>query len=38
MLEDVISTAIKQASEKAVKEMETKMKAITGGISIPGLF
>lgn len=38
MLEDLISTAIKQASEKATKEMETKMKAITGGISIPGLF
>lgn len=38
MLEDVISTAIKQASEKAIAEMEAKMKAITGGISIPGLF
>jgi len=38
MLEDVISTAIKQASEKAVAEMETKMRAITGGINIPGLF
>src|SRR5574344_1839344 len=38
MLEDVITTAIKQASEKASKEMEGKMKSITGGISIPGLF
>ena len=38
MLEDIISTAIKQASDKAVAEMETKMKAATGGISIPGLF
>lgn len=38
MLEDVISTAIKQASEQAVAQMETKMKALTGGISIPGLF
>ncbi len=38
MLEDVITTAIKQASEKATSEMETKMRAITGGISIPGLF
>lgn len=38
MLEDVISTAIKQASDKANAEMETKMKAITGGINIPGLF
>lgn len=37
MLEDIISTAINQASEKAIKEMETKMKAVTGGINIPGL-
>jgi len=37
MLEDIISTAIKQASDKALKEMETKMKAVTGGINIPGL-
>lgn len=37
MLEDLISSAIIQASEKAGKEMETKMKAVTGGINIPGL-
>ena len=37
MLEDVISTAIKQANEKASKEMAAKMRQITGGISIPGL-
>ncbi len=37
MLEDVISTAILQATEKATQEMEAKMKAITGGISIPGI-
>ena len=37
MLEDVISTAIFDASDKASKEMETKMKAVTGGINIPGL-
>ena len=37
MLEDVISTAIKQAHEKASAEMSAKMKQITGGISIPGL-
>ena len=37
MLEDVITTAIKQATETASKEMETKMKAVTCGISIPGL-
>ena len=37
MLEDVISAAINQASDKAAKEMESRMKAITGGINIPGL-
>lgn len=37
MLEDVISTAIRQASEKATKQMEEKMKSVTGGINIPGL-
>lgn len=37
MLEDLISSAIVQASEKAGKEMESKMKAVTGGINIPGL-
>lgn len=38
MLEDVITTAILQASKKATDEMESKMKALTGGINIPGLF
>lgn len=37
MLEDIISSAIQQASDKAAKEMESKMKAVTGGINIPGL-
>ncbi len=37
MLEDIISSAIQQASDKASKEMENKMKAATGGINIPGL-
>ena len=37
MLEYVISTAIFDASDKASKEMEKKMKAVTGGINIPGL-
>ena len=36
-LEDLITTAILQTSEKAPKEMENKIKAVTGGISIPGL-
>ena len=30
-------SAIKQASDKAGKTMEEKMKAVTGGINIPGL-
>lgn len=38
MLEDIITTAITQASKKATDEMESKMKSITGGINIPGLF
>ncbi len=37
MLEDIISTAIFQASDKASAEMEKKMKEATGGINIPGL-
>ncbi len=37
MLEDIISSAINQASEKASKEMETRMKQATGGLNIPGL-
>ena len=37
MFEDIISTAMKQANEKASKEMGERMKQITGGIKIPGL-
>lgn len=38
MLEDVITTAILQASKTATDQMEAKMKSLTGGLSIPGLF
>lgn len=38
MLEDIITSAIQQASEKATKQMEEKMKFVTGGLNIPGLF
>ena len=38
MLEDLITAAINQTSEEAQKIMEEKMKAVTGGISVPGLF
>jgi len=36
MLEDVISSAINQASDKASEVMKGKMKEVTGGINIPG--
>ena len=38
MLEDLIASAFSQATENAKKETESQMKAITGGINIPGLF
>ena len=38
MLEDLISAAINNSSSQAQKIMENKMKSVTGGISIPGLF
>ena len=38
MLEDLISSAMKNATEQANKEMQSKMKSLTGGINIPGLF
>lgn len=37
MLEDLITSAINQANSKAEKEMEGRMKEVTGGINIPGL-
>lgn len=37
MLEDLISAAMKEATEKASYEMEQRMKQVTGGINIPGL-
>ena len=38
MLEDLIIEAMTSATDKANSQMEAKMKSITGGISIPGLF
>jgi len=38
MLEDLITEAMMSATNKATSQMESKMKSITGGISIPGLF
>lgn len=38
MLEDLITQAMNNATSEAQGVMETKMKSVTGGISIPGLF
>ena len=38
MLEDLLNQALLDATKKANEQMEAKMKSITGGISIPGLF
>ena len=38
MLEDLITEALINGTQKATNEMEAKMKSLTGGISIPGLF
>ena len=38
MLEDLLTQALNDATQKANSQMEAKMKSITGGISIPGLF
>ena len=37
MLEDLISSAMKTATERSKSEMESKMKSVTGGVNIPGL-
>ena len=37
MLEDLISSAMKTATDKSKSEMESKMKSVTGGVNIPGL-
>ena len=38
MLEDLVLETVKKAQANASAQMEAKMKAVTGGISIPGLF
>ena len=37
-LEDLITSALKEASKQASEASTKKMEAITGGIKIPGLF
>jgi len=38
MLEDLITQAMNKAMDEAKQAAETKIKAATGGLSIPGLF
>ena len=38
MLEDLITVAINEAIENAIKTAENEMGAITGGLNIPGMF
>ena len=38
MLEDILTEALKDATKQATVQMEAKMKSITGGLNIPGLF
>ena len=37
MLEDLSTTAMNTATEKSKTVLEEKMKAVTGGVNIPGL-
>ena len=37
-LEDLITAALEQATTAATTQMEARMKQLTGGINIPGLF
>ena len=38
MVEDLVLTAIKEASSNAESISQDKMSAVTGGMKIPGLF
>ena len=38
MLEDLITVAVNEAIENAIKTSEEEMGAITGGLNMPGLF
>ena len=38
MLEDLITVAINEAVNNAIKTAEAEMGAVTGGMNIPGLF
>ena len=38
MLEDLVTVAVNDAISKAAADYDEKMSAITGGLSLPGLF
>ncbi len=38
MLQDLVITAVREALEKAAEIKATRLSALTGGMSIPGLF
>lgn len=38
MLQDLVVTAIREASDKAQAMREEKLQSLTGGMNIPGLF
>ena len=38
LIEDMVTSAILKANLEATKVMEEKMKGVTGGLKIPGLF
>ena len=38
MLEDLVTVAVNEAIESAIKNSEEEMGAITGGLNLPGMF
>ncbi len=38
MIEDLVTVAVNEAIEQAIKTSEEEMGAVTGGLNIPGLF
>lgn len=38
MIEDLITVAVNEAIENAVKDADEQMSAVTGGLNIPGMF
>jgi hypothetical protein len=38
MLQDLVVSAVREALEKSVEMKQSRLEALTGGLSIPGLF